>query len=34
VVLGAAMAALLVVWLLPTVSAERVLSHIAWRIRS
>lgn len=34
VVLGAAMTALLVVWLLPTVSAERVLSHIAWRIRS
>ncbi|MET1024932.1 MAG: phosphatase PAP2 family protein [Pseudoxanthomonas sp.] len=33
-VLGAAMTALLVVWLLPTVSAERVLSHLAWRIRS
>ncbi|SEM40635.1 PAP2 superfamily protein [Pseudoxanthomonas sp. GM95] len=34
VVIGAAMAAGLAVWLLPNVPAERVLSHIAWRIRS
>ncbi len=33
-VVGTALAAALVVWLVPTVSAERVLSHIAWRIRS
>lgn len=34
VVAGVVMAAMLVVWLLPNVPAERVLSHIAWRIRS
>jgi len=34
VVLGAVTAAVLAVWILPNVPAERVLSHIAWRIRS
>lgn len=34
VVLGTAMVAVLAVYLLPNVPAERVLSHIAWRIRS
>lgn len=33
-VAGAAMLAGLVLWQVPTVSAERVLSHIAWRIHS
>lgn len=32
-VLGTVMAAMLAIWWLPDVSAERVLSHIAWRIR-
>lgn len=32
-VMGAAMAAGVAVWLVPDVPAERVISHIAWRIR-
>lgn len=32
-VVGAAMAAGVAVWLVPNVPAERVISHIAWRLR-